>query len=202
MRKINKKQSLLLISITMLLLISVGFTIAFLLDYTSDVKNLFNPTEVTCEVNEDWEEGGLIKENVSIKNTGDVDAYIRAEIVVTWQNEQGEVLAIKPENEIDYWLELTQDLKWDLETTDGYYYYTSVVPSINDSATSEDQTFTSALINKCEVLQDAPTEGYTLHVEIIASAIQATGVSSTTGNPAVVDAWKVNYDSTNKAISK
>lgn len=197
MKKRKTKQTSLLIALIIVLSFSVVGTIAYLIDITSEKNNVFTPSEVTCTVHEpNWNDGAKIKENVSIQNNGDTDAYIRATIIVTWQNAAGEVLAQKPVAGTDYSLELNEDGSWDIDnTTDDYYYYTSVVPAIGDSASSEEQTYTTALIKTCEVKAEAPQDGYTLHVEVIASAIQS--------NPSTVvsENWGVTVDENNK-ISK
>ena len=69
---------------------------------------------------------------------------------------------------------------------DGYYYWVSPVPAGGK---------TGFLIDKCEVIADAPADGYTLHVEIVAQAIQATPID------AVQDSWGVTVDD-NGRISK
>ena len=69
-------------------------TLAFLLSRTDPVVNSFQPSKVTCEINETFENG--VKTDVSVKNTGNTTAYIRASIVVSWVDESGNISAVPP----------------------------------------------------------------------------------------------------------
>ena len=86
----NKKQKMLVLSLAVVLLVGVGTTIAYLISTPDAVKNVFIPSSVSCAVDEDFA-NNQVKSNVRVKNTGDIDAYIRAEVVVTWKNENGEI---------------------------------------------------------------------------------------------------------------
>lgn len=182
-KKMNKKQLSLLISLVLLCTVTIGVTLAYIVDQTDPVENKFNPSYVTCEVDEDFTDN--VKKDVSIKNTSDIDAYIRAKVVVTWQAADGNIAAEKPVAGTDYSISFANGTDWDLETTDGYYYYEAhVKPEEN----------TDILISECKPLKAGP-DGYTLHVEIIADAIQSTPAD------AVTEAWGVTvYD--NGIISK
>lgn len=174
------------LALALVLTLSVGGTIAYLITDTRPVTNTFTPGNVACAVVESgWKDGNTTKKDVTIQNTGNTDAYIRAAIVVTWQNADGNVLGKAPVLGSDYTLELATDTGWDITTSDGYYYYATAV-SANNS--------TGILINECKVLNPAPAEGYTLCVEVLADAIQATPIN------AVKDAWGVTV--TDGKISK
>lgn len=173
------------LALALVLTLSVGGTIAYLITDTGPVTNTFTPGNVACKVIEKF--NGTTKSDVKIENTGNTDAYIRAAIVVTWQNaSSGNVLGKAPVLGSDYTLQLATDTGWDITTSDGYYYYATAV-SANNS--------TGILINECKVLKSAPAEGYTLCVEVLADAIQATPIN------AVKDAWGVTVDA-NGNISK
>jgi len=112
MLKNNKKQKILLLSLVVLLLISTGSVIAFLTASSQDVNNKFTPSNVSCEVNEQFVADGdeILKSDVTIENTGKANAFIRAEVVVTWkkkvQNDDGsttiETYGIPPVKDEDY----------------------------------------------------------------------------------------------------
>ena len=175
----KKKTIGLLVSLVLLLTVSVGATLAFLIDQTDPLPNTFTPSEVTVQVNETF--NGTTKSNVSIKNTGDTEAYIRAAIVVTWQNAAGEVYGVPVESG-DYTLTLSTTDGWDIETTDGYYYYTSpVAPGTN----------TGILIDSCTAgtKPEGIPNDYYLSVEIIASGIQSVPTS------VVAEQWGVTVAS-------
>ena len=154
--KYNKKQLGLLISIILIATVTVGGTLAWLIDHTDAVTNTFEPTEVTCVIDETMNMKANEKTDVKVTNTGDVDAYIRAKVVVTWQNNDGEVLSVLPKAGEDYEIIYTAS-DWDTAASDGYFYYTKAVHPDDD---------TSQLIQSCKPLKKAPSEGYSLHVEL------------------------------------
>ena len=175
LKLLQSKQSLaikLVICLILLLMISVGGTIAFVVTHTSEIRNTFTESVVKCEVDETLKDN--VKSNVSIKNTGDTTAYIRAFVNVTWMNESGQVASVSPKS-TDYMIEYSTS-GW-LKGSDGYYYYTLPVQPNNKTA---------VLINSCELLETASApDGYYLSVEIVCSAIQSTPVS------VVSDIWHV-----------
>ena len=177
-RKSNKKALALLVSVILLVTVVVGATLAYLVDVKGPIENTFTPSNVTVEVNEEFD--GKEKKDVSIKNTGDTAAYIRAAVIVTWQNADGEVLGQKPVEGTDY-TTFTSDNGW-VNHTDGYYYWTKPVdPGKN----------TGILIKEIKLKDGVtPPSGYFLCVEIIASGIQSDGTKE--GTKAVVDAWGID----------
>ena len=171
--KLNKKSLVLLVCVTLLLTFAVSGTVAFLADNSGPVVNEFTPVNVTPTVNESFKDN--VKNNVKIGNTGNINAYIRAMVIITWQDKQGNVLPTLPVatgDSPDYTIKWTKT-NW-IDGGDGFYYYRyQVAPG---SAT--DDLFTAGT-----PLKAAPVEDYTLHVEILAQSIQATPKS------AVTDAW-------------
>lgn len=161
--KHNRKKVVLLLAAAMLILVcGVGGTLAYLVTQAGPVKNEFTPGKVTSKVNENF--NGTTKENVTIKNTGNVSAYIRAAIVVTWQDAQGNTLPEAPGTD-DYAISInTSD--WTQEG--GYYYYKAAV-SAGES--------TANLINSCTQTKTYE-DGRRLCVEIIGSAIQSEGMGA------------------------
>lgn len=168
MKKFHKKSLALLFSIAVLLTFAVGSTVAYLVDASGPVVNEFKPASVTPSITEGL--NGKVKENVRIQNTGSVSAYIRAKIIITWQDESGNVYPALPVENTDYTITIGSD--WTL--SNGYYYYKSAV---------ESGAYTSNLIGTCEVIGTPPT-GYTLHVEILAQAIQADGLGASSAQEA------------------
>ena len=154
----GKKSMLLLISLVLLLTLSVGGTLAYLIVESGTVTNRFERGFVTSSVNE----------GLTVTNTGNVDAYIRAAVVVNFEAEGGGVHAIAPVYETDY--TVTPNTGWELNTSDGYYYYSGIVPSGNTVAAP-------VTVNN---LSDKD-----LRVEVVAEAIQADGMGA--GN--AVAAW-------------
>ena len=57
------------------------------------------------------------KKNVTVTNTGNVDAFIRAAIIVTWKDSAGNIAATVPVEGYDYNLKLTQTIGHIVVTT-------------------------------------------------------------------------------------
>ena len=178
-----KKMLVLLTALIVVLCAAVGGTVAYLATSTGSVTNTFTPTSVSTDIDEKFEDN--VKKDVKVKNTNEVDVYIRAAVVITWQNGEGTVLGQAPIAGTDYDITWTMD-QWIGPENDGYYYYTKSV--------SKDNT-TGVLFTDCTPLKAAPVDGYTLHVEIISEAIQAEPTSAVEG------AWGVTVAS-NGTISK
>ena len=167
------RTAVLIMAVLLLLGAAVGTTVAFLIDKSEPVENTFEYAKVSCEVTEKFKNN--TKEHVQVKNTGTIDAYIRATYVVNWVDAQGNIAASDPE---DYSYSLTKnpDSKW-IEK-DGYFYYTSPVAP-GDS--------TQGSLLTCTVTYPDNPE-YTLSVEILAEAIQSTP------DKAVREAWGVTVN--------
>ena len=162
MKKMNKKAFLLLTMVVALLTVSVGGTLAYLVTSTQAVTNVFTPGEVNVGIDE--ERDGNTKKDVKVTNSSDsIKAYIRAMIVVTWQDASGNVYPKAPQVNTDYTININTG-DWTLEN--GFYYYKEAV---NPGGA------TTNLINTCSPVVANIPDGYSLHVEIIAQAIQADG---------------------------
>ena len=155
------KSVALLVSLLLLLTVTVGGTIAFLMDSDGPLHNLFNPSQVTTKVEETLD--GTAKKDVYIKNTGDTDAWIRAAVVITWQDKDGNVYGQVPEAGVNYtvWTPGTDWVKGD----DGFYYHTKPVAAGRSTV--------NALMAAISPVGNPPADGYYLTVEIIGSGIQS-----------------------------
>ena len=167
----RKKASFLLTSLILLLTLFIGGTTAFLIAKEDPVTNTFKPSKVATDVHETFDY--KVKKNVKIYNSGDTTAYIRAAIVVTWQDAAGNVYPATPRSGLDYTMDMGSS-DWSLHT-DGFYYYKYPV---------EPGQKTNNLIDSCMYLANAPA-GYGLNVEILGSAIQSVPIS------VVHDNWSV-----------
>lgn len=169
-----KRSGILLAAVIVLLAGAVGGTWAFLVAQSEPVENNFTYAHVSCRINETFD--GTTKSDVQIQNTGDIPAYIRARIVVTWKDESGNVSAV-PVKDTDY--TMTMGTGWTKGTGD-YWYCNTAVPVDGK---------TPALITECKKTAEANApEGYNLSVEILADAIQSEPAS------AVTEAWNVTVD--------
>ena len=158
--RLNKRTVILLASLTLLMGLTIGSTAAYLVTHTSQVTNTFTPAKVSCVINETFENN--VKSDVTITNTGNVDAYIRAKVIISWTNAEGNLVPATFGDPA-----FTTDANWSLNEADGIYYYSlSVAPG----------STTSNLIDSIAPPDD--TKGYRLKVDIIADAIQADGIAS------------------------
>ena len=190
--KLHKgKPAVLMTALVLIICLAVGGTVAFLYTQTDSIKNIFNPSTISSDVYENLD--NEYKKNVCVENTGDTDAYIRAMVVVTWQDEEGNVYPEMPVAGTDYQITYNQgtsgvEKSWILGA-DGFWYYTSAVSS------TAPNNFTTALINVCTPFDGKAPAGYTLHVEVIGSAIQSEP------DAAVLDAWKSGVESVSTSES-
>ena len=149
---------------------SVGSVWAYLTDRTEPVPNEFTPARVTCAVEETFT--GTVKSDVKVRNTGNVDAYIRATAIATFVAEDGKVLATAPVEGVDYTIKWAQT-GW-AKGSDGFWYHAAPVAP---------NQLTANLIESATAIT-AP-EGFRLNVQIIATAIQSDPVA------AVTEAWGI-----------
>ena len=167
-KKMSKRKKIILaIVVATLVVAAVGTTLAYVKHSSNSVKNTFTPSEITCEIVENVSEG--VKHSVTVKNTGETEAYIRVAVIANTVDEEGNIL-----DDIDI-SEYLGNAGWVKPDGSLYYYYTQ--PVAPDSETGE-------------LLQKAiPLEGY--QVTILSEAIQSEGVTSK-GAKAVFDAWGVD----------
>lgn len=161
----GRKRTTLVASLLVILALACGGTVAYLTD-SDRVANEFSPGELTTTVVEKLE--GSTKKDVQIQNTGKVDAWIRAEVAITWQDEAGNVYGVAPAAG-DYTIELNvadepAASKW-VKGNDGFYYWTSPVAPTG---------LTDMLITSCTYDKTKAPEGYSLTVEVIGSGVQIT----------------------------
>ena len=173
----QKKHSLIskkmLIQITTLLGICVVSSTSAYFMMQNSISNEFIVGTVKIEVIEKFDKKNKTKEEVCIKNIGNVPAYVRAAIIITWQDTEGRILETKPEENVDYSIEFSTSENWILGT-DGYYYYKEHI---------DENKSTDILIEECT--QTKQYEDRILVVSIAAQAIQAQP------NKAVSEAWDI-----------
>lgn len=165
----SRKALFALVSVLVLIFAAVGVTVAYLQTQTDPLENEFTPAKVSCEVAETFD--GNVKSDVSIRNTGDTDAFIRVSVVANWvktdsENNVTSVYAQQPVAGTDYTLTLAANANenW-LKDGNGFYYHKAAVKPGESTA---------VLIAACTPIEGRAPAGYTLAVEIVASAIQAS----------------------------
>ena len=181
MKRINKKVILLAVSLLLILSAAIGGTVAYLIDQTGSITNTFTPANVTPHIDEEF--NGSVKKDVQIRNAGDIPAYIRVKVVVTWKDEHGNVYGAAPVPRTDYTWTSGSD-KWFLK--DGFYYYSEPVAA---------KGTTGVLFTACQPVAGRAPEGYSLSVDIHAQAIQAEPTT------AVTSAWGVQVDANGNLTS-
>lgn len=168
----------------MVLVVSIaGGTLAWF-SQTDGVTNLFTSGSVKPQINETFDAGHTVKENVSIENTGTLPAYLRAFVSVYWEDEKGNQLWDAPVLDTDYsieWNVAASDApavpdaatggQW-LQGNDGFYYWSVPV---------EKKQGTGILIDKALQI-GMPTDGKKLVVDIASQALQAKGTAKNAFN--------------------
>lgn len=183
------KSKALLASLLLVVGVTVGGTLAYIVAGSGPVENEFTPSKVTTAVFETIE--GTTKTDVMIQNTGDTTAYIRAAVVITWQDEAGNILGEKPVEGQDYTITYSLSSGWE-KSSDGFYYWTSPVKSDDEDAQN---CYTGVLISNCTakttktIGNGADAVTYYLAVEIIGSGIQSVPTS------VVAEAWSSGVSS-------
>ena len=110
-----KKLSAAAIAIILVVVMTIGGTVAFLMDSTESVINKFTPASSGITIEEEVKEN--CKTEIAVKNTGDTGAYIRVSLVANYYDENGNITggAAVPNFTLN-------SEKWFLGD-DGYYYY-------------------------------------------------------------------------------
>ena len=156
-----------LLALVLILVCTVGGTVAYLVAHTDPVTNTFTPGKVSCQVEEKFNE--KTKTEAVIKNTGNVPAYIRVAVVANTIDAQGNITGMANLPQVN-WL---NEANW---TKSGdFYYYKGVV---------QPEAVTENLL-KTGINLDG------IQVTILASAIQSMP------DDAVEEAWHMSYDSGN-----
>ena len=147
----GKKAVAFLVLTVVLSVAIVGSTLAYIFVKTNELNNTFTPGEVEISITGD-----------DITNTGDTDVYVRAAVVVTWVNiTDGSTLSTMPVADTDYTITYSTDTNW-VQGSDTFWYYKEPI-SKDESKTLIDSV--TAITTK---------DGYTLTVQVLSSAIQAT----------------------------
>ena len=169
----SRKVIVLAIAVVLLLSATVTGTLMYLVSKTTAVTNTFEPAEVTCEVQEDF--NGTVKKDVTVKNTSNIDAYLRVKLVTYRVNEKGERIggtaAIPGFTPGNGWF-----------AKDGFYYY-------NKPVAPGDTPATDLIGDKgIKLVEYIDADGGKQVIEVIAEAIQSVPTS------VVEQMWNVKVD--------
>lgn len=176
MKKNNKsKRNLIIVLLLFMVGIStISYSLAFLTWSNEDpLINVFTKPNVDIEIEEDFDDE--IKQNVAIRNDGNIDIYVRVALKPAWilRDDDGniEYLGTAVDNIV-----LTNLNGW-IKIGDYYYYTTPLAPNAN----------TTELVGSdgIEIPTVRPRSDATYKVDVISSAIQANPAT------AVSEAWNV-----------
>lgn len=166
MKHFIKAQAKLLVTVlTLVVVLGIGATVAYLHDTTDPVTNRFDPAELNTKIEETVDTDGT--KNVVIANTGKSNAYVRARIMVSGiapgnveittksdatkeGAQKGQILLVMPQAG-EQWQKSGEDSR---DYSDDWYYFCKELPGTNqvpdDPGKPEqaNQRKTSALLEK------------------------------------------------------
>lgn len=163
-----RREFVLVCSIAILVLGMVGGSLAYLFTNTDDVTNTFTPATIGVDIDENLTE--QTKSNVRFQNTGDLPVYMRAKVIVNWEDENGNIVADVPEGYSVTRSALGQG--WTAHG-DGYFYYNQPVDA---------GEYSGVLYDSITAVYPEDHEYYLL-VDVLVETIQAEP------EQAVIDAW-------------
>lgn len=164
------RMTALTVALALILTVAIGGTIAWLVTKTDSITNTFQPSQVTCEVEEDFNKDTGVKKDIKVQNTGDIDAFIRVKLVTYRTNDKGQHIggtATLPSFTLgENWVEY-----------DDYYYYTKPVAPNAYTEVLTDAAITLASYDDADGGHQA--------IDVMAEAIQSVP------EKAVGEAWGV-----------
>lgn len=149
---------LMLFSLLLCVVVTVGGTLAYLTADTTPIENTFTPGQVSCSVSD--KVANNVKTSITVTNTSNVPAYIRVELVTYRVNEEGQhiggtVAEINPVNyNTDDWV-----------YQNGFYYTRKPVAA--------GQNAPELLAGGIELHTYADADGGMQVIEVMAEAIQS-----------------------------
>lgn len=172
-----KRNKILVILLAFIALLScIGSVFAYMFKKTEVVPNEFVPATVSCVVEEKFNDN--VKDNkktsIQIRNTSNIEAYLRLYLVTYWIDEGGNILYDEPAD-----LYVNYDTNDWLKSGDIYYYKKPVKPG-------EPNNITTNLLNEnAYIALVKDSDGNRQVVEVFAEAIQSEPTD------AVTSAWNV-----------
>ena len=177
--RVPKRRVLIAVLACALAVAGIGGVVAWL-TASDHIINEFDLGAVNPDVNEDgpeedqpFEEGDKVKQNVDVTNNGNVPIYVRAQVSIYWQDENGNQLWEEPVADEDYTITWGNDSNW-AKGSDGFYYWTQPL----DAGET-----TGLLIDKLTWTSADSSDGRTLVCDIAVQGIQAEPAD------AVKEAW-------------
>lgn len=159
-----KRSLVLVVSVLALVLAVAGGTLAWLVANSGPVTNTFTPAQVSCEVKENFD--GTYKKKVNVKNTSDIDAYLRVKLVTYRVNDAGQHIGGTAEIPT-----FTLGENW-VKHGDFYYYTLPVAPEKTPAANLIDTITLTGSYNDAD--------GGKQVIEVMAEAIQSLPTTTVT----------------------
>lgn len=189
MKHFIKAQAKILVTVlTLVVVLGIGATVAYLHDTTGVVRNIFDPAQLDTKIEETLGTDGT--KQVVIANTGKSDAYVRARVMVSGVK-AGQLQIVGSSSEVvkesgNVYLVMPNvsngDGKWSQLDGDFYYYNsvlhgTNSVPGNDEDALAARRTsqLLQAVIIGDWVLKDDPDFLDTFSVTITHESVLASG---------------------------
>lgn len=182
----KKKIIALVISIISIFVLIIGVSLAHFTSADS-ITNVFNTGDIKAEPYEpdfkppnDWT-GINYDKKVQVKNTGNSACFVRVSITPRWVDENGNAWAGDVSNsvvnlEFSNLIDLSNNSTWEenkwVKGSDGFYYYTSILPV--GEITSQLLDKVGATINSTTVDYPEDYSGKILKVDVKVEAVQTT----------------------------
>lgn len=184
MKHFIKAQAKLLVTVlTLVVVLGIGATVAYLHDTTGVVRNTFDAAQLDTKIEEELNTDEGTKK-VVITNVGKSDAYVRARVMVSGVKDgQWEIISNKGEAEnpakvylVMPYVNKNTGKTWSAIDEQEFYYYNSVLPGTRNQTNVDDRK-TSQLLQAViigeDVLKDDPDFLDTFSVTITHESVLA-----------------------------
>jgi len=129
---------------TLVFMMTIGGTLAFMSDRTGEIKNQFIPVDIDSHVQDDY----------SIKNVSeDIPGFVRAYVTVNYVDSEGKYHFVSDTSSY-----VTLGTNW-VKGADGYFYYTKLVPK---------QQLTTPVVT----VNASASANFNIQVQVISDIIQ------------------------------
>ena len=179
----KSKKLLIILTVVLLAIAGVTTTVAYMFKNTNLFVNIFDDPYVMCSVQEVYDPESGSKSSIKVKNTGNVDEFLRVRLISYWVDGDNNVVgkpSVMPTVSYDstYWIKGSDDT---------YYYKSSVAKNV---VTEHDLLTAPITLQTSTFTVDGEAETVYQVVEIIPEAIQSRPAK------AASEAWGVTTSGT------
>ncbi len=168
----NNKIATMAAAIVLVMLVSIGGTLAWRTEQSKAVTNHFTAATADIDIQEEVENN--VKKKVTVVNTGSSPVHVRVAVVINCLDEKNNIIFGEAPDFV------LNKRNW-TSLGDGYYYYNGILAPGDSTENLLGESFYL-------VKDDKKYE-----MDVLAEAIQAGGTTPD-GTPAVEDAWKAKYE--------